>query len=61
MAYQNKGESAELNLDHVHFTTLERAVEGLTAGQPVPLDRFESDISKFLTKKKYMKKIMLLE
>jgi len=61
MTYKIKGRSAELSLDRVHFTTLERAVEGLTAGQPVSLGRFEGDISKFLAKEKHKKKIMYLE
>lgn len=31
--------------DSVHFTTLARAVEGLTAGKPVALSKFEKDIA----------------
>jgi hypothetical protein len=30
--------------DHVHFTTLSHAVEGLTGGTPVSLDTFEGEI-----------------
>lgn len=58
LAYRNKGDRAELDLHGVHYTTLERAVEGLTAGEPVSLENFERDISKFLTKRKYSKKII---
>ena len=35
---------AKLVLDSIRFTTLERSVEGLTGGQPVPLPTFESRI-----------------
>lgn len=31
-----------LVVDSVHYTTLDDAIEGLTGGTPMPLDRFES-------------------
>ncbi len=40
---ENEG-TAELQRDRVQFTTLERAVEGLTAGRPVSLPEFERRI-----------------
>ncbi|MCA3420836.1 MAG: hypothetical protein INF88_18255 [Roseomonas sp.] len=44
------GEIKRLIRDEVRFTTLERSVEGLTGGKPVPLSVFESRIkSKLLT------------
>jgi hypothetical protein len=44
------GETKRLIRDEVRFTTLERSVEGLTGGKPVPLSVFESRIkSKLLT------------
>lgn len=61
LAYRKSGKMAELDLHGVHYTTLERAVEGLTAGQPVSLEHFESDISKFLTRRKYGKKIISVQ
>jgi hypothetical protein len=39
------GDFAQMNLDEVFFTTLESAIEGLTAGTPVPLEEFESDLA----------------
>ena len=44
------GEEGRLSLvrDGVHFTTLSRAVEGLTAGKPVALSEFEQGIRKKL-------------
>ena len=33
-----------LKRDEVHFTTLSNAVEGLTGGTPMSLERFESQI-----------------
>ena len=32
-------------LDEVRYTTLERSVEGLTGGKPVPMGEFESRIT----------------
>ncbi len=46
--YVESGELAVLTPQMVHMTTLERAVEGLTAGQPVSLDVFETRIRKKL-------------
>lgn len=40
--YHQNGPVAELVRDEVYFTTLERSVEGLTAGVPVDLPTFES-------------------
>ena len=37
-------ESARLVSRQTRYTTLERAVEGLTAGLPVTLNQFESEI-----------------
>jgi hypothetical protein len=42
--YDESGGEAKLIPDAVRFTTLERAVEGLTAGRPVSLDTFERRI-----------------
>ena len=42
--YIEAGTKATLTRDKVQFTTLERAVEGLTAGTPVNLDVFEARI-----------------
>jgi hypothetical protein len=42
--FEEQGEMAELKCDRVRFTTLERAVEGLTAGKPVSLPEFERRI-----------------
>ena len=39
---------ATLVVDEVHYTTLERAVEGLTAGIPTSLDDFEAKIRRKL-------------
>jgi len=39
-----EGQEATLEFDDVRYTTLERAVEGLTAGSPVALDQFETRI-----------------
>jgi hypothetical protein len=40
----------QIDLEKVQFTTLERAVEGLTAGRPVSLEKFESRLrSKIFT------------
>jgi hypothetical protein len=41
---EGNGKSAILRRDEVRFTTLERAVEGLTGGVPVGLGEFESRI-----------------
>ncbi len=42
--FEERGSTAELQPDRVQFTTLERAVEGLTAGKPVSLPEFERRI-----------------
>jgi len=42
--YDEKGNDAVLTPDFTHYTTLERAVEGLTAGDPVSLSTFEGRI-----------------
>ncbi len=42
VTYEQAGSVARLTPDHVRFTTLERAVEGLTAGVPVTLPEFET-------------------
>jgi hypothetical protein len=42
------GKQASLKLKHVVYTTLERAVEGLTAGKPVSLPEFERRIEEKL-------------
>lgn len=52
VAYEADGAAYRLARKRVHFTTLERAVEGLTAGRPVTLSVFESRI---LTKLKKVK------
>lgn len=44
VGYDETATSAKLALRHVHLTTLERAVEGLTAGLPVSLGDFENRI-----------------
>jgi hypothetical protein len=41
---ENEGQQATLGLGEIRYTTLERAVEGLTAGNPVSLDEFEGRI-----------------
>jgi hypothetical protein len=46
--YNEKKERAALDLGEVRFTTLERTVEGLTAGTPVSLPEFEGRIRKKL-------------
>lgn len=46
--FEEKGATAELQCDRVQFTTLERAVEGLTAGRPVSLPEFERRIKQKL-------------
>jgi|GEM_PF-205728 len=40
---------ARLVRDEVRYTTLERSVEGLTGGKPVPLPEFEARITKKIT------------
>lgn len=47
--YDESEGDARLTPDQVHLTTLERAVEGLTAGLPVSLERFEQRIQKKLS------------
>ena len=42
--YDTSGDRARLERDVVHITTLERAVEGLTAGRPVSQEYFENQI-----------------
>jgi hypothetical protein len=42
--YEERGNDAVLTRDCTHYTTLERAVEGLTAGDPVSLSIFEDRI-----------------
>jgi hypothetical protein len=42
--YEETSSGAVLRPDFVRLTTLERAVEGLTGGNPVSLDLFESRI-----------------
>ncbi len=44
VGYDESGGSAKLVADSVHLTTLEQAVEGLTAGVPVSLEAFEERI-----------------
>jgi hypothetical protein len=39
--YEKVGHAYRLIADKTQFTTLERAVEGLTAGKPVSLELFE--------------------
>ncbi len=42
--YDERGNQAVLRREFVRFTTLERAVEGLTGGRPVSLSVFEERI-----------------
>lgn len=42
--YEEREDGISLVPDRVHYTTLERAVEGLTAGNPVSLPEFEKRI-----------------
>jgi hypothetical protein len=51
VGFDLKQTHAELVPRRVHFTTLERAVEGLTAGLPVTLDQFETEIMQRLSRK----------
>jgi hypothetical protein len=44
IGYDRDGGTARLRMSGTHFTTLERAVEGLTAGVPVSLGEFEDSI-----------------
>ncbi len=46
--YQLVGDQWELVPAEVHYTTLDRAVEGLTGGVPVSLEEFEGDITRRL-------------
>ena len=48
--YQETEDRAQLIRDRVHFTTLERSAEGLTAGIPTDLPTFEKRISAKLQK-----------
>lgn len=50
MKYEEQAGKAKLKPAFVHLTTLERAVEGLTAGRAVSLDVFESRIREKLGK-----------
>ena len=50
VGYEEAGERARLCKREVCMTTLERAVEGLTAGLPVSLREFETRIRKKLKK-----------
>ena len=49
VTYTEDTEGIHLHPDSVHLTTLENAVEGLTAGLPVSLPVFESQIRKKIT------------
>jgi len=46
--YQSDGDRFRLIQHSVHYTTLGRAVEGLTAGKPVPLPEFEQSLHRKL-------------
>lgn len=48
--YEETGDRLKLSRGFVRFTTLERAVEGLTAGSPVSLETFEERIREKLAK-----------
>lgn len=48
VTYDDRGYHATLRPDFVRFTTLERAVEGLTGGGPVTLAQFEEQIRRKL-------------
>lgn len=52
VGFDESGPRAKLVPRTVRFTTLERAVEGLTAGTPVTLDKFESEIQERLKRRK---------
>lgn len=43
--YQLAGDQWKLVPGEIHYTTLDRAVEGLTGGVPVSLEQFESAIN----------------
>lgn len=49
---QDGSGTAEISLADLRYTTLERAVEGLTAGVPTTLPEFEANLSSKLTQKK---------
>lgn len=51
VGFEEKRAHAVLTPRFVRFTTLERAVEGLTAGLPVTLDQFETEIMQRLSRK----------
>lgn len=51
VSYKEAGAAAEVILDEVRYTTLERAVEGLTAGIPVGMQQFEEEIADTLKSK----------
>ncbi len=44
MKYEEKSDGISLLPHEIHLTTLERAVEGLTCGEPVSLGEFEQRI-----------------
>ena len=44
--FEEKGGSFHLIPHNVYFTTLDRAVEGLTAGAPTTLKEFENELRK---------------
>jgi len=44
VGYNEEGDQATMNLRGFRFTTLDRAIEGLTAGNPVTLNEFENRI-----------------
>ncbi len=50
VGYEESGPAATLAPVAVHLTTLEEAVEGLTAGIPVSLETFEDRIRATLTR-----------
>ncbi len=50
VGYDEDGARAKLVPTDVHLTTLEQAVEGLTAGVPVSLESFEERIRAKLAK-----------
>jgi len=52
VGYDESAGSARLVADSVHLTTLEQAVEGLTAGVPVSLEVFEERIRSKLARLK---------
>jgi len=51
VGYDESAGEARLKLTRIHLTTLERAVEGLTAGYPVSLETFEARIREKLARR----------